>query len=118
MVAPLILQAQASPDAAQPAGAPMHTILEPAPLGRPPRARAFGAAALAVAATLVFTIPGASARPGPDGFSDLVEKVKPAVVNIASTHLGRTQGTPSQFQLPPGLRGSPFEEFLKRFGQP
>jgi len=99
----------------------MHAILaypETAAHPTPRRRRALAASALAVAATLVFTIPGASARPGPDGFSDLVEKVKPAVVNIATTRRAPTQGTPSQFQLPPGLRGSPFEEFLKRFGQP
>ena len=95
----------------------MHAILA-SPETAPRRHRAVAAAALALAATLVFTIPGASARPGPDGFSELVEKVKPAVVNIATTRRGPAAGTPSQFQLPPGLRGSPFEEFLKRFGQP
>ena len=99
----------------------MHPILasaERALRPAPRRSRPLAAAAFAVAATLAFTIPGASARPGPEGFSDLVEKVKPAVVNIASTRRGPPAGTPSQFQLPPGLRGSPFEEFLKRFGQP
>jgi len=78
----------------------------------------FAAGAMAIAATLVFTLPPASARPGPEGFSDLVEKVKPAVVNISSTRHAAAPGTPPQLQLPPGLRGSPFEGFLRRFRQP
>jgi len=95
----------------------MQTILE-SPT-KSPRRRGLGAAGLALAATLVFAIPPASARPGPEGFSELVEKVKPAVVNIATTQrVAADPRTPLQFQLPPGLRGSPFEEFLRRFGQP
>ncbi len=85
----------------------------------PRRRRGMTAAALAVA-TLVFTVPPVFARPGPEGFSDLAEKVKPAVVNIATTQrLAQAEGRgPSPFEVPPGLRGSPFEEFFKRFGQP
>jgi hypothetical protein len=54
------------------------------PSSAPRRRRGMTAAALAVA-TLVFTVPPVFARPGPEGFSDLAEKVKPAVVNISTT---------------------------------
>jgi serine protease Do len=76
-------------------------------------------AAATVAATLVFAIPPASARPAPQSFSDLVEKVRPAVVNIAIEQrtASGSRGS-SEFQVPPGLRGTPFEEFLRRFMQP
>jgi serine protease Do len=89
------------------------------PSSAPCRRRGMTAAALAVA-TLVFTVPPAFARPGPEGFSDLAEKVKPAVVNISTTQrVAQAEGgSPMQFEVPPGLRGSPFEEFFRRFGRP
>ncbi len=83
-----------------------------------PSRRRWRSGAFAAAATLgiLFTPALGFARPGPDGFADLVEKVKPAVVNIATTlktsGRGRVQG---QFQIPPELRGTPFEDFLRRF---
>lgn len=48
---------------------------------------------------------------GPD-FADLVARVAPAVVGVTVT--GRAQATP--VELPPELRGSPFERFFR--GQP
>ncbi len=50
---------------------------------------------------------------GPPGFADLVARVAPAVVNIATRKVttGRPEG-PSFPQVPPG---SPFEEFFKEF---
>ena len=56
----------------------------------------------------------AQARVGLDSFAPLVKKVLPAVVNIAVTE---TVSRDSAIQLPPELRGTPFErEFRNRFG--
>jgi serine protease Do len=62
------------------------------------------------------------AKPSPDGFADLAQKLLPAVVNISTTQTLKERsgppGAPSQRpgpdipQLPPG---SPFEEFFKDF---
>jgi len=72
---------------------------------------------VAAAATIgIFFIAPLSFASGPDGFADLVDKVKPAVVNIATTL--KTAGRPGahgQVQIPPELRGTPFEDFLRRF---
>src|SRR5579872_1746096 len=61
----------------------------------------------------------AAARPGPDGFADLAEKLLPAVVNVSTTQTlkpdaksGDKQNEPEMPQFPPG---SPFEEFFKDF---
>ncbi len=57
----------------------------------------------------------ALARPAPDSFADLADKLLPAVVNIATTHDvqgGDQQMIPGLPQLPPG---SPFEEFFKDY---
>ncbi|HTP82130.1 MAG TPA: DegQ family serine endoprotease [Alphaproteobacteria bacterium] len=83
----------------------------------PARISRWRGAAAATAATLgiLFTAPLAFAA-GPDGFADLVDKVKPAVVNIATTL--KTAGRPGargQVPIPPELRGTPFEDFLRRF---
>ena len=78
--------------------------------------------ALAVAALLFAAMPAvgpAAARPGPDGFADLAEKLLPAVVNVSTTQTlkpdaksGDKQNEPEMPQFPPG---SPFEEFFKDF---
>ena len=55
----------------------------------------------------------AQARVGPDSFAPLVRQVLPSVVNIAVTE---TVGRDLTAQLPPELRGTPFErEFRNRF---
>jgi serine protease Do len=57
---------------------------------------------------------GASARVAPDSFAPLVKKVLPAVVNIAVTEV--VTGGDVLAQLPPELRGTPFErQFRDRF---
>ena len=56
-----------------------------------------------------------SAKPVPDSFADLAEKLMPSVVNIATTQTIRTTGNSFPFQLPPG---SPFEELFKDFDRP
>lgn len=57
----------------------------------------------------------------PISFADLVEKVKPAVVNISTTQKSVARGPDEGRRMPgiPGLPGlppgSPYEEFFKRF---
>ncbi|TNE34598.1 MAG: DegQ family serine endoprotease [Alphaproteobacteria bacterium] len=55
----------------------------------------------------------ARARPAPDSFADLVDKLSPAVVNISTTQTIHTSGGPNLPQLP---KGHPFEDFFKDFG--
>ncbi|MBI3451632.1 MAG: Do family serine endopeptidase, partial [Rhodospirillales bacterium] len=65
---------------------------------------------------VLFAPPAAEARSGPEGFSVLVAKVSPAVVNVSTTQKFETvaETMPPQFAFPPG---SPFEEFSRRFFQ-
>src|ERR1051326_2016812 len=80
----------------------------------------FRRSAVAAAALLVLVVPAglsAQARPGPDGFADLAEKLLPAVVNISTTQTlkpehQKERAVPGRPQFPPG---SPFEEFFKDF---
>jgi serine protease Do len=73
------------------------------------------------AAALVLAVPAGfvsvAARPMPDGFADLAEKLLPSVVNISTTQsvkpeAKRDHPAPGRPQFPPG---SPFEEFFKDF---
>ena len=50
------------------------------------------------------------------GFADIVEKVKPAVVSVKVRM--NANGDNPQFNRDNPLRGSPFEDFFRRFGQP
>ena len=75
--------------------------------------------AVAVSAALLLVIPAGltAARPAPDGFADLAEKLLPSVVNISTTQTlkpeqKKERGAPELPQFPPG---SPFEEFFKDF---
>jgi serine protease Do len=59
----------------------------------------------------------AMARPAPDSFADLADKLLPSVVNISTTQTLKgdqksDKDTPDLPQFPPG---SPFEEFFKDF---
>ena len=89
--------------------------------------RRWAAAVLALALiALPVTVPGgphgielsrALARPAPDSFADLAEKLLPSVVNISTTQTLKAdqkgdKDTPDLPQFPPG---SPFEEFFKDF---
>jgi serine protease Do len=69
-------------------------------------------------------LPGAAAaRPAPDSFADLADKLLPSVVNISTQQTlkpdhGREHAGPEMPQFPPG---SPFDEFFRDFfdhGQP
>jgi serine protease Do len=55
------------------------------------------------------------AKPVPDSFADLAEKLMPSVVNISTTQTIKTKPNQLPFQFPPG---SPFEEMFKDFNQP
>ena len=56
-----------------------------------------------------------NAKPIPNSFADLAEKLMPSVVNISTTQTIKTTARPFPFQFPPG---SPFEEMFKDFDQP
>jgi serine protease Do len=61
--------------------------------------------------------PSAAARPAPDGFADLADRLLPSVVNISTTQTLKPdqqseRSAPARPQLPPG---SPFEKFFKDF---
>src|SRR5262245_27486104 len=53
----------------------------------------------------------------PAGFADLVEKVKPAVISVRVKSGARTEMMNFGGDEPM-LRGSPFEQFFRRFGMP
>ena len=72
-------------------------------------------AALLLALAVVAAPTLADARPVPDSFADLVERLSPAVVAVSTEEVVATGGQ-LPFQFPPG---SPFEEFFRRyFGAP
>ncbi len=89
--------------------------MELVPLKRPARI-ATGLVTGAAMLGLVFTTPFADARSTPDSFADLAAKVTPAVVNIQTEQ--RVAQAQPEMQMPNVPPGSPFEEFLKRFGAP
>ena len=55
------------------------------------------------------------AKPVPESFADLAEKLMPSVVNISTTQTVRTTTNQFPFQFPPG---SPFGEMFKDFERP
>ena len=57
----------------------------------------------------------AYAKPVPESFADLAEKLMPSVVNISTTQTVRTTTNQFPFQFPPG---SPFGEMFKDFERP
>ena len=74
------------------------------------------AAVLIIAPATPCAIP-AAARPAPDSFADLAEKLLPSVVNISTTQTVKSGARaralrPRIPQFPPG---SPFEEFFRDF---
>ena len=54
----------------------------------------------------------------PVGFADIVEKVKPAVMSVRVKVDGEHQSLGFDFNDDNPLRGSPFEDFFRRFAQP
>ena len=63
---------------------------------------------------LLFSLNVVNAKPIPESFADLAEKLSPSVVNISTTTViqQRSREMPS---FPPG---SPFEDFFKQFDKP
>ena len=55
------------------------------------------------------------AKPVPDSFADLAEKLMPSVVNISTTQTVKTTTNQLPFQFPPG---SPFGDMFKDFEKP
>jgi serine protease Do len=103
----------------------------PAPKSRLPKAAAAGLLALALGTTALSALPGGgNAQPAaqPDGtavalprspmaradFADLAARATPAVVGV--TVAGRAPAAGPVAELPPELRGTPLEEFFRRFG--
>ena len=71
---------------------------------------------IASAVLLAGAGPGA-ARPAPESFADLVEKLTPAVVNIATSFRPEHKSQDSPFgELPPGTPPDEFYEFFNRRG--
>ena len=63
----------------------------------------------------IFNFSFANAKPVPNSFADLAEKLMPSVVNISTTQTVRTTTNQFPFQFPPG---SPFGEMFKDFEKP
>ena len=58
----------------------------------------------------------AEARPAPESFADIVEKIAPAVVNISTSKALPAGGQGGeQFPFPQPPPGSPFEDFFREF---
>jgi serine protease Do len=83
-------------------------------------ARTLRAAVIAISAVLATPAlpavpPPAHARPAPDSFADLAERLLPAVVNISSSQLVSAHGGQQGPDFPVFPPGSPFEQFFKDF---
>ena len=65
--------------------------------------------------SIILNISFANAKPVPESFADLAEKLMPSVVNISTTQTVRTTTNQFPFQFPPG---SPFGEMFKDFERP
>lgn len=86
---------------------------------------AAGFVALALGTTALTTLPLAGSaqtttpaivlphQRGPQGFADLAARVAPSVVRVTVT--GQARATPAAAEMPPELRGTPLEEFFRRF---
>lgn len=68
-----------------------------------------------VVATAEAATPLSAGQQMPGSFADLAERVKPSVVQITTTQIEKAR---PGAQMPPELRGTPFEEFFRRFGGP
>jgi serine protease Do len=75
----------------------------------------------AIIAVAVFALampagwPSVAAKPAPDGFADLAEKLLPSVVNISTTQSVKPEKEREHSARPQFPPGSPFEEFFKDF---
>ena len=79
---------------------------------RPGRRPWAGIVAALLVLAMAYASPPAWAKPTPDSFADLAQKLLPAVVNVSTTQMSKSRGGPELPRLPPG---SPFEEFFKEY---
>ncbi len=63
--------------------------------------------------TLAQIVPS-QARAAPESFADLADLVSPSVVNITTS----TMVERPSFGVPPGMEGTPFDDFFREFGPP
>ena len=70
------------------------------------------------AGTVLVTQAYAQGVQRPVGFADIVEKVKPAVISVRVKMEAGSDSTAFNFGEDNPLRGSPFEDFFRRFAQP
>ncbi|MDP6787018.1 MAG: Do family serine endopeptidase [Rhodospirillales bacterium] len=71
-----------------------------------------GMVALALVLVMASASSPARAKPAPDSFADLAQRLLPAVVNVSTSQAAKEGSGPQLPQLPPG---SPFEDFFKEF---
>ncbi|MGK7866514.1 Do family serine endopeptidase [Falsiroseomonas sp. E2-1-a20] len=108
----------------------MSNVSTPTPAPKPGRKKMLvgGLLALALGTSALTTLPFAgNAQPtpeapgsaitlprqvGPQGFGDLAARVAPAVVRVTVTG---QQAAATTAEIPPELRGTPFEQFFRRF---
>lgn len=62
---------------------------------------------------LSFIVTACTGGPSREGFADLVDRVRPTVVNVAAVVKPAASPTDSDIEIPPELRGTPIEEFLR-----
>ena len=65
--------------------------------------------------SIILSFSSVYAKPVPESFADLADKLMPSVVNISTTQTVRTTTNQLPFQFPPG---SPFGEMFKDFERP
>jgi serine protease Do len=85
---------------------------------RYPTRLALRAGAVLLAATLILpaALPAvAQARPAPDSFADLAERLLPGVVNISSSQTVQSHNERQGPEIPMFPPGSPFEQFFRDF---
>jgi len=68
-----------------------------------------------ILATFLWMSTASDALAVPSSFADLAEKYSPTVVNIATSTKPKKRETKHRSQTPPGLEGTPFEDFFKDF---
>jgi len=73
-----------------------------------------GVAAIWALVTIAFLTACSTAPSSPEGFADLVDRVRPAVINVAALLKPMPSPHAEELDIPPELRGTPFEDFLRR----
>ncbi len=82
---------------------------------RPRLAGGFPVAFVVALVSCLLWVSPSAARPAPDGFADLAERLLPAVVNISTTQEMQQSEMEPNFPVPKLPPGSPFEDFFRDF---